>query len=227
MKSKTKRHLSYLFYLGLVTAALSIGRAATVTEKTLTEDTTCTFPSPSASWSELPIILALLTLQTPGNMIPSFFFVMFESKMGMIFACGPALRQFLAYYHRTRSTLPSKSAQQYPNEDFEKMRFRVNLRDIFWYRKANMSGSRVIDARPIFWSKSKSPPDASSSDPATSSKVNHSVVDLWERRVKNLFGGSKQKLVSHTHDSRLSLALLSRLARLADYCADIFDWWKT
>ena len=43
MRTSTKRILNILFGLSLVTAALSIGRAATITKKTLTEDTTCWF----------------------------------------------------------------------------------------------------------------------------------------------------------------------------------------
>ena len=51
MKAKTKRQLSVLFGLGVVTAALSIARAASITKKALDEDTTyksiltITFPS--------------------------------------------------------------------------------------------------------------------------------------------------------------------------------------
>ena len=41
MARKTKRVLNIIFCLGLITAGLSIGRAATTTAKTLTQDTTC------------------------------------------------------------------------------------------------------------------------------------------------------------------------------------------
>ena len=41
MRASTKRILNVLFGLSLITAALSIDRAATITKKTLTEDTTC------------------------------------------------------------------------------------------------------------------------------------------------------------------------------------------
>ena len=41
MRASTKRILNVLFGLSLVTVALSIGRAATIIRKTLTEDTTC------------------------------------------------------------------------------------------------------------------------------------------------------------------------------------------
>lgn len=41
MKAKTKRQLNVIFGLGLITALLSIGRAATTTRHALAEDTTC------------------------------------------------------------------------------------------------------------------------------------------------------------------------------------------
>ena len=124
-----------------------------------------------------------------GNMIPSYYFSMFEVKLGIIFACGPALRQFWAYRKRTKSSLPTKS-RQYPNEDFEKMRYRINLRDIFWYRKAPMVGDRVFEAARIFQSNSP-PPDALSKDPQSSSKVSNSVLDMWENRIKNVIGRNR------------------------------------
>lgn len=125
MKAKTKRQLNILFALGLITAVLSIGRAATI------------------------------------------------------------LRQFWAYRSRTHTSLPTK-ARQYPNEDFEKMRYRINMRDIFWYRKAQIIGNRVFDASPIFRSKSP-PPDASNSNPQSSSQVSNSILDVWETKVRNVF----------------------------------------
>ena len=63
-------------------------------------------------------------------MISSYYFSMCEVKFGIIFACTPALRQFLAYRKKTKSFLLTKH-RQYPNEDFEKMRYRINIRDIF------------------------------------------------------------------------------------------------
>ena len=47
MRATTKRQLNVLFGLSLVTGALSIGRAALVTRKVLTEDATCTFQQPT------------------------------------------------------------------------------------------------------------------------------------------------------------------------------------
>ncbi|CAO1601331.1 hypothetical protein XANCAGTX0491_004999 [Xanthoria calcicola] len=161
MKLKTKRQLNLIFSLGLVTALLSIGRAATLTRKALSEDTT---------W----------------NMVPSYYFTMFEDKLGIIFACAPAIRQFWAYRSRTHTFLPSKQ-QQYPNEDFEKMRSRINLRDIFWYRQARTIGDRVLEASPIVRSSKSPPPEASSDDPQSSKDVTSSVLDTWEKKIKNIF----------------------------------------
>lgn len=45
MKRHTKLILHALFAGGVITAAMSIGRAATTTTKALTEDTTCKVPS--------------------------------------------------------------------------------------------------------------------------------------------------------------------------------------
>ena len=46
MKRKTKVVLHILFALGIVTAAISIGRAAAINFRNLTTDTTCTlFPT--------------------------------------------------------------------------------------------------------------------------------------------------------------------------------------
>ena len=109
----------------------------------------------------------------------------------MILACGPALRQFWAYRSRTHTSLPSKE-RQYPNQDFEKMRRRVNLRDILWYRKAHMTGNRVFDAAPMFRTP---PPDGSSNDPQTSSQVSNSVLDFWEKKVLRLFGAGRSAKV--------------------------------
>ncbi|KAL8930476.1 MAG: hypothetical protein Q9208_000660 [Pyrenodesmia sp. 3 TL-2023] len=160
MKARTKRQLNFIFALGLITALLSIGRAATTTKATLTEDT---------SW----------------RMVPSYYFTSFECQLGIIIACGPALRQFWAYRSRTHTSLPTKHRQA-PNEDFKKMRYRINLRDIFWYREAHMVGDRVLEAAPIFQRKSP-PPDASSSDPKSSTKVSNSALDIGEKKTKNVF----------------------------------------
>ena len=74
------------------------------------------------------------------------------------------------------------------------MRYRINLRDIVWYRKAQMVGNKVYDATPIFRSKSP-PPDASSDHPQDSSQVSNSVLDGWEKRVKGLFSTGRHHKV--------------------------------
>ncbi|KAI4234516.1 MAG: hypothetical protein L6R40_006721 [Gallowayella cf. fulva] len=124
MRVKTKRQLNIMFGLGLIIALLSIARAAALIEKALTADTT---------WS----------------MMPSSYINAFEYHLGILVACGPAIRQFCAYRGRTHTFLPSKQ-RQCPNQDFEKMRYRITMRDIIWYRKALMLGDRVIDAASIF-----------------------------------------------------------------------------
>ena len=119
---------------------------------------------------------------------------MFEIRLGIIFACAPAIRQFWAYRKRTKSALPTQH-RQYPNEDFEKMRYRINMRDVFWYRKAPMIGDRVFEAARAFQNKTP-PPDASSGDPKSSSEVSHSALDMWEKRIKNLIGNDRSHKVS-------------------------------
>lgn len=185
MRTKTKRQLSVLFGLGMITAVLSIARAATITKKTLNEDTTCR--------CFLTTTCSSMTDSGTGNMVPAYYFTMFECNLGIIFACGPAIRQYWAYRSRTHTSLPTKQ-RQYPNEDFEKMRYRINLRDIVWYRKAQMVGNRVYDAAPIFRSKSP-PPDASNGHPQNSSQVSHSVLDVWEKRIKGVFSTGRHHKV--------------------------------
>ena len=117
-------------------------------------------------------------------MVPSYYIGALESDLGIVIACLPALRQFWAYRTRTQSVLPTRN-RQHPNEDFEKMRLRVNARDIFWYRKAQTVGNRVLDATTIFRSRSP-PPDACSSGPQSLSRVKTSVLDVWEKRLKKV-----------------------------------------
>ena len=109
MRLRTKVILNLIFALGLVTAALSVGRAATSNSHIWTED---------ATW----------------RIMPSNTFSLVEEKLGIIFASAPALRQLLAYLLRTRTVLPS-ARRQAPGADFVAMRRRVKLRDMFWYSK--------------------------------------------------------------------------------------------
>lgn len=124
MKCRTKLFLDVIFALGLITAGLSIGRAATTNTGIWQTDST---------W----------------RTIPSNTFSMVEEKAGIIFASCPALRQFITYRKRVGTVLPSNKRQA-PNADFVKMRRRINLRDIFWYRKPSMTNGRVLAPRQTF-----------------------------------------------------------------------------
>ena len=109
MRRSTKLVLNVIFGLGIVTAALSIGRAATTSTAVFEEDTT---------WRE----------------IPSEICSVLEEKFGIILASCPALRQFIVHCIRQRSVKPSSRLQE-PDADFVKMRQRIKARDILWYRK--------------------------------------------------------------------------------------------
>ena len=98
-----------------------------------------------------------------------------EDKVGIIIASAPALRQFFAYVQRTGTVMPSKY-RQYANEDFVKMRWRINIRDIFWYRSPHPISGRILDAQPIF--RQKAPEDIE----ATAHK---SLLGEWRRKVSN------------------------------------------
>ncbi|KAI9694315.1 MAG: hypothetical protein M1820_009039 [Bogoriella megaspora] len=110
MKKSTKTVLNSIFLLGLFTAGLSIGRAATTNKDTVGPD----FPFTQT----LPGIMSLV-----------------EVNMGMLFASCPVLRQLIAYIMRHGTMLPTKSRGP-PNRDFIAMRKRITLRDIFWYRQS-------------------------------------------------------------------------------------------
>lgn len=127
-------------------------------------------------------------------MVPSYYFSSFEERLGIILACGPAIRQFFGYRMRTKSYLPTKE-RQYPNEDFEKIRLRINLRDIFWYRNAAMNRDRIIDAHPTFQSKPRPPPQALKDDPVSTDKVRNSILDGLRNRIKSLLRNSRNTFV--------------------------------
>ena len=100
--------------------------------------------------------------------------------MGIICACGPAIRQFIAYIQRTGTVMPSDS-RQYPNEDFVKMRRRITLRDIFWYHAPNLKGGRVLDATPICTKMSNEDVEAT---------AQRSLLGDWRRKISGrIFSG--------------------------------------
>ncbi|KAI9667146.1 MAG: hypothetical protein M1831_001323 [Alyxoria varia] len=170
MRRKTRWTLNIIFLLGLGTAALSIGRVVTVTR-----------------WA--------IEYDMSFRLIPAKYFANHEEKFGIIIACLPALRQFGAYRVRTGTFMPDRSKRQEPNEDFVKMRRRINLRDIFWYRKAVSTGGRVMDARPIFQAKTPmgpTPPPKTEQD-GISRRAQVSALDSWQHRVKDLFSTSASR----------------------------------
>lgn len=86
------------------------------------------------------------------------------------------------------------------------MHWMVNLRDIFWFRQAPMTGNRVYDAMPLFQRRPEPPPDIRSGDPQSREKVNNSALDRWQRRIQNLF------TVGRSHKS--VLAVLAHLSTI-------------
>ena len=83
---------------------------------------------------------------------------------------------------RTGTVLPS-SQQQYPNEDFVKMRSRISLRDVIWYRKAQLWNGKVLEATPIFKRIIEPPP--SDSPQELEDIARSSVLDSWFRKLRN------------------------------------------
>ena len=115
---------------------------------------------------------------------------MIEDNFGIIFACAPAMRQLYVYRHRTGTFLSRKDRQR-PNEDFRRMRRKINIRDIFWYRQAVLKEGRVSDAHPIFKHQANSDieclaaPERLPSDAPPVTQM--SVMDWWEDKIKRVF----------------------------------------
>ncbi|KAL9087210.1 MAG: hypothetical protein Q9159_003777 [Coniocarpon cinnabarinum] len=164
MRRHTKLILDVLFGLGLITAALSIGRAAAISYEDLTTDTT---------W----------------KLMPNKWFGMVEEKLGIIFACGPAVRQFFAYRSRTGSWSPAVRRDA-PNADFTKMRRRITLRDVFWYRPMALRD----DARSGPTSKGLNPESEQTKVPAeVDATAATSVLDTWWGRLYRALPGTSSK----------------------------------
>ena len=96
--------------------------------------------------------------------------------MGIICACGPAIRQFIAYIQRTGTLYPS-SARQYPNEDFVKMRRRINLRDLIWYQAPTLIAGRVLDALPVRMQRFREDVEAT---------AQRSLLGEWRRKIRGM-----------------------------------------
>lgn len=160
IKRSTKIMLDIIFLCGLITAGLSIGRAATTNTSIWQEDT---------SWR----------IQPPNT------FSMVEEKAGLIFACCPSLRQLVVHILRTHTILPRKRKQG-PGEDFVKMRTKVKLRDIFWYRRpsqlATFSGSPTYPPESVVSKKTKEKAEA---------EAKKSPLSLWKTSLGAVFGKRK------------------------------------
>ncbi|KAI9670342.1 MAG: hypothetical protein M1831_006556 [Alyxoria varia] len=174
MNRRTKISLDIIFALGLITAGLSIGRAAT---------------SNAGIWET----------DTSWRIIPSNTFTLVEDKCGIIFASCPALRQFFAYRRRLGTSLPSTQHRQPPNADFESMRMRINVRDIFWYRKplASEPGKPIRDPRPIFQKRSQAEVDAERS---ALDNAENKFMDNMENISRPTHPGSSNTLTGWLRD---------------------------
>lgn len=113
--------------------------------------------------------------------------------MGIICACAPAIRQFVAYVKRTGTVLPTKD-RQYPNQDFVKMRRRINLRDIFWYQSPHLITGRVLEALPVGTQRSKDDVE---------STAQRSLLGDWRRNLSGkLFNSNRSHSSSRKFDSK-------------------------
>ena len=126
-------------------------------------------------------------------------FSLVEEKCGIIFASCPALRQFVAYRRRVGTFFPSKQRQA-PEQDFVRFRRRVNLRDIFWYRKASLTEGRVLGPQRTFYA----PSDPSVSDQISSATAaKKSVLDVWFERLMYPFSSMRDSSDHSRGSSRL------------------------
>ncbi|KAL9094317.1 MAG: hypothetical protein Q9165_003458 [Trypethelium subeluteriae] len=157
--------------------------------------------------------LVAVTRVNARRNLPNQWFGMIEETFGTGFACAPAIRQLYGYYRRTGTILPGKDRQS-PNEDFLKMRRKVNIRDIFWYRQAILKDGRIRDAYPIFQRKTGSdierlavPERLPSDAPPVTEK---SVLDWWEGGIKKVFCGSSASRSSNECTARHKGSGLSR-----------------
>ena len=113
---------------------------------------------------------------------------MVEEKCGIIFASGPAVRQFFAYWRRTGTPFPSEKRQR-PDQDFQRFRYRVIWRDIFWYRQPSLTDGRVLGPQEMFCAPYSGISNGSNS---TEKNVNEtakkSAINSMAGRMKRFFG---------------------------------------
>lgn len=113
--------------------------------------------------------------------MPADTFSLVEEKCGIIFASAPAIRQIIAYRLRVGTFKPSKERQA-PDEDFTRFRWRINLRDIFWYRQAPMVNNRVLRPRRIFYPP---PPESNTSATSADAPPEKSMLGVVGEKIKS------------------------------------------
>ncbi|KAI9670325.1 MAG: hypothetical protein M1831_006539 [Alyxoria varia] len=160
MKRTTKFTLNGIFLLGLLTACLSIARAATTN---------------SRSYAKQDV--------TYTSMIPGLMSAI-EEKLGIFFASAPMLRQFTTYVSRRRTFLPSTSTDSpaQMNGDFLRMRRKIRWRDVFWYRP--LDDSSVGKLYPKTGGKMMREPTNEDKE------VRESALDRVWKRIGRAFGGN-------------------------------------
>ena len=113
--------------------------------------------------------------------MPIDMWSMVEEKCGIIFASGPAIRQFIAYYRRVGTVLPSRRRQT-PGGDFVKMRYRITFKDLFWYRRSGSNAGMNEPHTRLFRNGDRvALPDMLPTDPGKSR------LDVEEGKVKRWF----------------------------------------
>ncbi|KAI9723458.1 MAG: hypothetical protein M1828_004188 [Chrysothrix sp. TS-e1954] len=160
IKRKTKIVLDIIFLLGLVTAGLSIGRAASTNPGEWKKDTT---------WRIMP----------PNT------FSMVEEKLGIVLACCPALRQYFTYIRRTGTPFRSQKRQP-PDADFVGFRQRVKWRDIIWYRNSDSISSGSNTGALPKPTPGAIRDGTNKEEPPIDAK--QSPLDAWANKVKRAFG---------------------------------------
>ena len=117
-------------------------------------------------------------------------FALVEEKLGITFASAPALRQLAAYISRRHTIFPTKD-RQYPDEDFRRFRRRVNLRDLFWFRKPSLVEGRVLRPQRLFYDQISDPEtlvDQTTMKNEAEKAADNSVLDVMRGKLNNIVG---------------------------------------
>ncbi|KAL9051050.1 MAG: hypothetical protein Q9162_006273 [Coniocarpon cinnabarinum] len=140
-------------------------------------------------------MLVITNQVNAGNMVPSYFFCGFENRLGIIIAGGPILRQLYVYRKKTKTYLPTAESQ-HPNQDIEKLHFRVNMRDIICFKRSVKGGGPSRAANVVIQGTPKPPPDPRSDILDAEKRVRESALDVWKRKITNFLGSREPQKVS-------------------------------